>query len=179
VKRALALNADEPVAITINALDLSMAGHFDEAAQMAKRACEISPNEALGWLGLARILINGEHLEEGERAIRAAMRLNPFYPVNYLAVLADALVHQGRNREAVDVLGQIVSRSPNFISAHLHLAGLYDQSGEKENAQKEVAEVLRINPAYRLTMARRFYLSSDERRKKGFIDALREAGLPE
>jgi adenylate cyclase len=127
VKRALALNAEEPIAITLNALDLSMVGRFDEAAETAKRACEISPNEAMCWLGLARILINAERLDEGEQAIRAAMRLNPFYPVNYLAVLADALVHQGRNAEAVKVLGQMVDRNPNFISAHLHLAGLYGQ----------------------------------------------------
>ena len=57
------------------------------------------------------------------RAIRAAMRLNPFYPVNYLAALADAMVHQDRRSEALDVLGTIVKRNPNYLSAHLHLAG--------------------------------------------------------
>jgi tetratricopeptide (TPR) repeat protein len=113
------------------------------------------------------------------RAIRAAMRLNPFYPVNYLAALADALVHQDRRSEALDVLGTIVKRNPNYLSAHLHLAGLHGHAGDWEKAKAAVAEVLRINPAYRLTAARRFYLSSDQARQGRFVDLLREAGLPD
>ncbi|MGY8679370.1 tetratricopeptide repeat protein [Bradyrhizobium sp. UFLA05-153] len=127
----------------------------------------------------ARVFINAERSTEGKQAIRSAMRLNPFYPVNYLAVLGDALVHQGKSKEALDAFGELVRRNPNYISAHLHLAGLYSVSGKLEFARNEVAEVLRINPAYRASMASSFYLSSDESRKQKFLDALRAAGLPE
>jgi adenylate cyclase len=156
VKHALELNADEPVAVALNALNLSMAGRFDEAVLMAQHATEISPNDAMCWSALGRVLVNAERQAEGERAVRAAMRLNPFYPINYLTILADALIHLGRNAEAIEALEQVVRRNPDFISAHLHLAGLFGQSGEKDKAQKAVAEILRINPAYRLGMARRF-----------------------
>ncbi len=69
--------------------------------------------------------------------------------------------------------------NPNYISAHLHLAGLYSEAGKLENARHEIAEVLRINPSYKVSMASSFYLSSDTRRKKAFMEALQSAGLPE
>ena len=177
--RALALNPDEPYAVTMKAAALSFEGRFDEAVKTAERAAAISPNDAFCWIILGQILINAERHAEAERAVRTAMRLNPLYPVNYLAVLGDALLHQGRNAAALNVFAELVRRNPNFISAHLHLAGLYGEAGEAEQAREEVGEVLRINPAYRLSHASRFYLSSDMRRKERFLDALRRAGLPE
>ena len=52
VKRALELNADEPVAVALHDRNLSMAGRFDEAVQTAERATEISPNDAMCWAAL-------------------------------------------------------------------------------------------------------------------------------
>ena len=176
---ALSLNAQEPYAVAVQATHLSFSGRFQEAVQAARLATEISPNDAFCWLVLARMCLGAELLDEGERAVRRAMRLNPFYPVNYLAVLADALVHQGRDTEALEVLASLVKRNPNYISAHLHLAGLHGQAGNWDAARAAVAEVQRINPAYRLEMARRFYLSADEERQERFVAALRTAGIPE
>ena len=177
--RALALDTSEPYAIGMKANVLVFEGRFAEAIQEAKRALAISPSDAFLLLLAARVFINCEQSAEGEQAIRSAMRLNPFYPVNYLAVLGDALVHQGKTSEALDAFYELVRRNPNYISAHLHLAGLYSEAGKIENARHEIAEVLRINPSYRVPMASSFYLSSDENRKRAFLEALRSAGLPE
>jgi adenylate cyclase len=177
--RALALDPSEPYAIGMKANVLVFEGRFAEAIQEAKRALATSPSDAFLLLLAARVFINGEQAAEGEQAIRSAMRLNPFYPVNYLAVLGDALVHQGRTSDALVAFHGLVRRNPNYISAHLHLAGLYCEAGKIEKAQHEIAEVLRINPSYRVPMASSFYLSSDESRKQAFLEALRSAGLPE
>ena len=177
--RALALDPNEPYAIGIKANVLVFEGSFDEAVQQAKRALAISPSDAFLLLLMARVFINGGQFAEGEQAIRSAMRLNPFYPVNYLAVLGDALVHQGKTSEALEAFYELVRRNPNYISAHLHLAGLYSEAGKIEKARQEIAEVLRINPSYRVPMASNFYLSSDQSRKQSFLEALRSAGLPE
>lgn len=177
--RALELDPNEPYAIGMKANVLVFGGRFDEAVQQAKRALAISPSDAFLLLLAARVFINGEQAAEGEQAIRSAMRLNPFYPVNYLAVLGDALVHQGKTSEALEAFGELVRRNPNYISAHLHLAGLYSEAGKIEDARQEIQDVLRINPAYRVPMASSFYLSSDESRKQAFLKSLRSAGLPE
>ena len=107
------------------------------------------------------------------------MRLNPFYPINYLAVLGDALVHQGRSQEALEVFNEIVRRQPTYISAHLHLAGLHSSLGKMTSARAAVAEVLRLNPHYSVEAAASFYLAADQSRKQTFLDNLRSAGLPD
>ena len=177
--RALALDPKEPYAMAMKANVLVFEGRFDEAVQEARGALAMSPSDAFLLLLAARVFINGEQSAEGEQAIRSAMRLNPFYPVNYLAMLGDALVHQGKTSEALDAFHELVRRNPNYISAHLHLAGLYSEAGKIEKARQEIAEVLRINPSYRVPMASSFYLSSYESRKQSFLEALRSAGLPE
>ena len=138
--RALALDPNEPYAIGTKANVLTFEGRFVEAKEHANRALAISPSDAFLLLLKARVFISGEHAAEGEQTIRSAMRLNPFYPINYLAVLGDALVHQGKNSEALEAFGELVRRNPNFISAHLHLAGLHSEAGKIEDARQEIAE---------------------------------------
>lgn len=177
--KALQLDPDEPYAMVMQAGLTSLEGRFNEAIENAKLAVARSPNDTFCWLMLARVLVNAEQSAEAESAIRHAMRLNPFYPINYLAVLGDALVHQGRSSQALEVFNEIVKRQPNYISAHLHLAGLQGSLGNMAAARAAVAEVLRIDPKYRIGAAASFYLSADENRKRAFLDLLRSAGLPD
>ena len=153
--RALALDPNEPYAIGMQANVLIFEGRFDEAVQQAKRALAISPSDAFLLLLAARVFINGERSVEGEQAIRSAMRLNPFYPVNYLAVLGDALVHQGKTSEALEAFCELVRRNPNYISAHLHLAGLYSEAGKIEIARRRLrhAKDQSIVPGFRWQVA--------------------------
>jgi len=177
--RALELDPEEPYAMLVRGFSDSVEGRFDAALEGVNRAVAKSPNDAFGWLALARILVNEERPEEAEKAIRHAMRLNPFYPINYLAVLGDALIHQGKAQEALAAFKEIVSRQPNYVSAHLHLAGLYSSLGQMDAARAAVAAVLRLDPKYRLAAASSFYVSSNEERKRAFLEELRRAGLPE
>jgi adenylate cyclase len=177
--RALELDPEEPYALLVRGLSDSVEGRFDAAIEGVNRAVAKSPNDALIWLYLARVLVNVERPEEGEKAVRHAMRLNPFYPINHLSVLGDALVHQGKSQEALAAFKEMVSRQPNSVSAHLQLARLNSSLGQMDAARAEVADVLRLDPKYRLAAAGSFYLSSNEERRRAFLDDLRRAGLPE
>ena len=176
---ALELDPEDQVAMQMRSLVMTLDGQFNDAVEGMKQVVARSPSDAQAWGAYGRVLVNAERPVEAEQAVRHAMRLNPFYPVNYLAVLADALVHRGRSEEALDVLDELVKRQPNYISAYLHRAGLYSSLGEMEQARAAVAEVLRINPRYRVAAAASFYLSSDEKRKQAFLESLRAAGLPD
>jgi adenylate cyclase len=50
--------------------------------------------------------------------------------------------------EALPLLRESISRSPNMRNAHVWLAATYAQLGQLEEAQAEAAEVLRIEPKY-------------------------------
>ncbi len=177
--RALELDRDEPYAMVMQGLWDSMEGRYDASIDAVNRAVAKSPSDAFCWGCLARILVNAERPNEAETAIRNAMHLNPFYPVNYLSVLGDALVHQGNTREALAVFKEMVGRQPNYMSAYLHLAGLYGSIGEMDAARSAVAEILRLDPKYRVAAASSFYLSANAERKEAFLEHLRRAGLPE
>jgi predicted Zn-dependent protease len=178
LSNALRLDPEEPYAVLVQANAQSLDGLFDQAVETMRWVVAKCPSDALCWLAFARVLVSAERSVEAEQAIRHAMRLNPHYPINYLAVLGDSLVHQGRSADAVPVFSEIVNRQPNYISAHLHLAGLYSSLGEAGRAAEAVAEVLRINPRYRAADAVSFYLSANESRKRAFLDSLQAAGLP-
>jgi TolB-like protein/Tfp pilus assembly protein PilF len=179
VYKAIQLNPEEPYAIWMRANLKSLEGRFDDAVDDARLAVAKNPNDAHCWLGVARLSVNAGRPAEGEQAIRHAMRLNPFYPINYLAVLGDALIHQGQGEAALEVFNEIVKRQPAYISAHLHLAALYSDMDKMDAARAAVAQVLRLDPHYRVKAAGSFYLSADEARKQVFLDSLRAAGLPD
>jgi hypothetical protein len=59
------------------------------------------------------------------------------------------------------------------------LAAAYAQSGQLEEASKEAAEVLRINPGFTIESHKRLVLHKDPKDAEHLIDGLRKAGLPE
>ena len=176
---SLRLNPAESYGHIVLALVLASEDDFDKAISEAMTAISFSPNDSFLHSALARVLVNADRPAEAEVAIRHAIRLNPFYPVNYLAVLSDALVHQGRDEEAEATLKELLQRNPAFISAHLHLIGIYMSRDDHESAHLAAREVLRINPSYKIADARWFNLTKDPIRKKQFLSGLRTAGIPD
>jgi tetratricopeptide (TPR) repeat protein len=57
--------------------------------------------------------------------VEQAMRLNPRYPPLYLFHLGASYRMTGRYAEAIATLKEVISRSPNFVTAHMLLAGSY------------------------------------------------------
>ena len=86
------------------------------------------------------------------------------------------LKHYG---EAVHWLRECVLRLPNLQTHHLSLAGAYAQLGQLEEARKEAAEVLRINPGFTIEGWKRIMVHKDPKDAEHRLDGLRKAGLPE
>ena len=66
---------------------------------------------------------------------------------------------------------------PNILGAHLTLAAVYGELGQAAEAQKEVAEVLRLNPNFSLEVHRQRMPIKDPAVLERHIAALRKAGL--
>jgi len=84
-----------------------------------------------------------------------------------------------RYGEAVRLLHECTSRLPNLQGPHLLLGSAYAQLGQLEEARKETAEVLRINPAFTIERFKPLAVYKNPNDFAHRIDGLRKAGLPE
>src|SRR6266849_9028818 len=92
-----------------------------------ERAIALDPNNADSYAVQAEVLNEAGRPEEALRMVEQAMRLNPRHPPWYLWELGRAYRMTGRYAEAVAALKEVISRSPNLLTAHLFLAASYVQ----------------------------------------------------
>ena len=149
----------------------------EQAISEAQRAVALDPNYADSYLELAQILTSAGQPEEALGVMEKAMRLNPHYPSFYLVEFGRAYRSMGRYEEAIAALKSSLARNPNFLYAHLNLAVAYSESGRKEEARVEAAEVLRIDPAFSLERWGRIASYKDQAITERTLAALRQAGL--
>jgi tetratricopeptide (TPR) repeat protein len=105
------------------------------------------------------------------------MRLNPRYPPSYLVNLGGAYRLAGRCEEALTPLKKALTLNPNIGPAHLNLAACYAELDRLEEAQAEVAAVLRVNPQASLAVFKQISPEKNPADVERFIAALRKAGL--
>ena len=148
----------------------------EQAIAVAEKVIALDPNFAGGYGLLAEILGFAGRPEEVIGLMEKAMRLNPRYPAIYLFWLGNAHYQMGRYDEAIAALNSAVIRKPNHLPTHLFLAASYVELSQEEEAQAEVAEILRISPDYRSGSKTRAPWK-DQTVPKRIRAALRKAGL--
>ena len=148
----------------------------EQAIAVAEKVIALDPNFAGGYGLLAEILGFAGRPEEVIGLMEKAMRLNPRYPAIYLFWLGNAHYQMGRYDEAIAALNSAVIRKPNHLPTHLFLAASYVELGQEEEAQAEVAEILRISPDYR-SGSKSWAPWKDQTVPKRIRAALRKAGL--
>lgn len=107
------------------------------------------------------------------------MRLDPYYAPIAPHWLGIAYSMRKEYTQALVALRECVSRAPNFWPVRAFLAATYAQLGQKENAEAEVSEVLRIDPTctlQKISIPAAFKRSED---LGLYFDGLRKAGLSE
>jgi adenylate cyclase len=143
----------------------------------AERAIALDPNDADGYVTLARILIGSGKIEEAIGALEKAQRLNHRLPAILLAELGGAYYLMGQHDKALAALQQGVPFNPNFLPLHESLAIVYSELGRVEEANAEVAEVLRLSPKYSLEGVRQRLSYKDPAQAQRYLAALGKAGL--
>ena len=105
------------------------------------------------------------------------MRLNPHFPPPYFAILGHTYYLLGRYEEAITSMRKSISRSPDFLGTHAFLAVTYFWAGHKEEARREVAEILRINPKFSTELLSHRLPYQEQEKREVFLEALHKAGL--
>ncbi|MBI5946324.1 MAG: tetratricopeptide repeat protein [Chloroflexi bacterium] len=117
-------------------------GDIVSALTAYQRAAELAPKDATYWRLLAVFCAdNGAHVEDiGLPAALKAVELAPDDPFA-LDALGWAYLSSGRYTNAMQILSDVVTRFPNHLSAHIHLAMTYLAQGNRAAALGELSFV--------------------------------------
>jgi adenylate cyclase len=179
IKKALALDDEDYTAHIALAALYESRKEPDKAIAAYERAIAINPNGALAYAHLGNFLsFTGKH-EEGIKLIEKAMQLDPIPPARYLIYLAGAYSALGRYDDGIELLREVLERSPNNMYAHLGLTSAYSVSGREKEARHQAQKLLRVDPSFSLDRYAEAVLNIayDEVRAEQHIDNLRKAGL--
>jgi adenylate cyclase len=142
-----------------------------------KRAFALNPNFI--DYRFALVLTHAGEPARAIETIEANMRLDPFPRlISTSNIMALANYTLKRYREAVRLARECTSRLPNLQAPHLLLGSAYAQLGQLEEARKETAEVLRINPGFTIERFMPLAVYKNPEDLKHRLDGLRKAGLP-
>ncbi len=151
----------------------------EKAIAEAKRAIELDRNFAEGYARLGEIMNLAGRPDEGVNLLKKAMHLDPHFPPIYLFFLGYGYYAMGQYEEAIAALKRSLTQNPDHFSPHRTLAVIFSELGREEEAQAEVAEMLRISPNATLRGQKERMPFKDESTLERYMEGLRKAGLPE
>ena len=157
---------------------------YDEAISEAKRAVDLNPGSATGYLALSEALGFAGHPEEAIIEAKKAFRLDPNFPAPYLFVEALALFDLKQYEESIKLLNRIISARPDHTESSILLIASYGHMGRKNDAQQVLEKLnhhLRKGQLPDLTIDwqknRWPYRNLDDRDR--LFEGLKKAGVPE
>ncbi len=176
-QRALALNDSWHWShITLGRIYLYRQRYEQALAEM-ERSVALAPTEACTYAGLAEVLSSMGRMEDALKATTQALQLKCEIADAHLAGVGAVYAIIGHYEEAVAPLRRYLRRSPNYLPSRLMLAAVYSELGQVAEAQKEAAEVLRLNPKFSLEVHKQRMPIKDSAVLERHIAALRKAGL--
>ena len=128
----------------------AMIRQHDKGIAEGEKALAFAPNSADVVNLYAIILTYAGRWNEAIPFFREALRLNPIPPNHYYRHFAVVLREMGQYDEAISLLKKAIEQEPDDIFAYLVLTTVYSYAGREEEAHKAAAEVLRINPSFRI-----------------------------
>jgi tetratricopeptide (TPR) repeat protein len=167
-QQAVALDDSLPFAHSLLSIVYAQHQQYEQAIAEGERAITLDPNNADSYANLAEALNWAGRPEDVLQVGAQAMRLNPHYPPDYLFRLGWAYHMTGRDAEAIATLKEVISRSPNFLTAHSSLAVSYfwqwlsQQSPAAQTLEPAVAaaqRALALNDSFPFTHIILGYLS--------------------
>src|SRR5262245_42846 len=177
-RRAVEIDPNLPEAHAQLGFALMARHELDASIAAFERANALNPNFVSWQFGWA--LVCAGDPRRAIDVINAYVRLDPLYAPFTSGLLGLAHYMLKQYLQALPLLRDSVSRSPNVRGTHRMLAATYAQMGQFEEARAAVAEVMRSEPNYTIGGTSRalvtFKKPDDE---EHYFDGLRKAGFPE
>ena len=182
--RAVELDPQEEQGLYLSAMLAMQSGEPDIALALADQAIRVAPNSGYCLAVAGDIKSYCGYPEEGILLLEQAMRIEPIYPEWMPAQLAGAHYRLEHYEEVKDLCRGLLAadlRNQGVrLQALLYLCYVAVQEGDLTTARGCVADARRFRPQLTCqTVLQQNAWQKDQTRLERFIDALREAGLPE
>lgn len=172
---AVALDRDNPMALTALGFALSLAGDRERALAILDRAVQANPSSALALWSLGSTLNMSGLPDEAIPMVEKAMRLSPRDPLTheFLFTISSAHFQAGRLDEAVDFAEQSVTLEPNQPGALRVLAAAQALLGQDTEARQAASLLTALAPELNEEKLRNFL---GEPMSERYLEGLRLAG---
>jgi adenylate cyclase len=152
---------------------------YDKAVAEAEKAVSLDPNSAYAYHALGSALDWAGRSQEAIPFLKKSLRLSPM-PIDSgtLIRLGNAYHKLGQYEEAVASYKKALQvYGADHFMAHLGLASTYALMGREQEAHREAAEVLRIDPTFSVESLAGRYPLKDQKARDDYVSSLRKAGL--
>jgi adenylate cyclase len=149
----------------------------DKGIAECEQAVNLEPNSAISYFYLSLALKYAGRPKEAITMAKEAIRLNPIPPGFYYQNITHLYCLTGQYEEAIKVGKEATRVEPNNFTVRAFLTVAYSLHGRQEEARIEAAEVLRINPKFRVEHWAKTIPFKNEADRELTIGALRKAGL--
>jgi adenylate cyclase len=150
---------------------------YDDAITALEKSITLGPNDAESYAALGRIHAFSGRPKDALEFMGKAIRLNPVHPAWYSNAVGIAYLIMKADDKATRAFRKAVQINPNFLPSHIFLTAIYSRQGKNNEAQTEVAEVLRISPDFTLEHFGEWSPIADQAIMVEVCDSLRKAGL--
>lgn len=176
--RAIEMAPEDPFGHYAASVVASFLKDFDRSSREIENALALSPNHAPTINAKGVLLLYSGKADEAIPLIERAMRLDPGYSQQYLHFLGLAYLLSGRLETAIIHFRERILLVPETDFTRVWLASALGQLGEIKEAKRIWAELMEINPSYRLNE----HIDRLPFRRREDVDmlvaGLAEAGLP-
>jgi TolB-like protein len=177
--RGVVLEPDSSLCMMRLAFVLSLLGRHDEAVETAGRGVHANPCDAASRTTHGEVLSMAGAHDSAVEELRLALSLNPYHPPFWWATLGRALVLAGRPQEALIELRRCAARAPDYRPCHSSMVVAYVETGNLEEAQAAMREVLRLRPGWVIRDYDGVFGFNNEADTARFLAAFRVAGMPD
>lgn len=144
-EKLLKASNNHPDILYLMSMGYGKLGQMDKVKQVSKRILNAMPNHYGALCNLANVLFTENNMSAAMSAYEKALAIKPGEPSiidNYCRVLNTL----GRQAEAIDILNKLLTKRPDYASAHVVIGIAYAETGQLILAQSSFEKALSINP---------------------------------
>ena len=172
-----AINLDEfqSDAYALLGIVYTYTGRYDLAISQLNQAIEINPNDAYAHSYRGQVMLWSGRVDDAIQSMEIALRFDPNRSPGDFMFLGIGYYLKGQYDKAINVLEKGLNRKLDWVGNHIILAAAYAQLGRSDDAKREVQEILRLEPFFKLDNYGTVYRNQADRAK--IVQGLRKAGL--